>query len=55
MAAGDPFVDPVVVNRGRYAVPEAPAVSAQMREGSLAAHVFPDGPVWATEQRAEEA
>jgi L-fuconate dehydratase len=49
------FVDPVVVEAGRYAVPTAPGFSAQMHEGSLAAHVFPDGPVWATEQTEEKA
>lgn len=41
------FLDPVTVERGRYLAPESPGYSAQMHAGSLAAHVFPDGPVWA--------
>jgi L-fuconate dehydratase len=44
------FLDPVVVKDGCYAAPTAPGFSAQMHEASLAAHLFPGGPVWATEQ-----
>jgi L-fuconate dehydratase len=46
----DHFLDPVVIKDGRYAAPTAPGFSAQMREASLAAHLFPTGPVWATER-----
>lgn len=44
------FVDPVVVRNGRYAAPTAPGFSARLEPGSLAAHVYPDGPVWAVAQ-----
>ena len=40
------FLDPAVVERGRYVVPTAPGYSTQMRPDSLAAHVYPGGPVW---------
>jgi L-fuconate dehydratase len=40
------FVDPVVINEGRYIAPQAPGFSAQMREESLADFSFPDGPAW---------
>jgi L-fuconate dehydratase len=49
------FVDPVTVDNGCYAVPTAPGFSAQLHEASLAAHLFPDGPVWATERTVDEA
>jgi len=41
------FVDPAVVRGGRYLAPTMPGFSAEMRADSLAAHRFPDGPVWA--------
>jgi len=41
------FLDPAVVAAGHYAAPTTPGFSAQMRPESLAAHRFPDGPVWA--------
>ncbi|KPC61418.1 enolase C-terminal domain-like protein [Streptomyces chattanoogensis] len=40
------FTDPVVVERGRYRAPSAPGFSARMEPESVAAHRFPDGPVW---------
>jgi L-fuconate dehydratase len=40
------FVDPCVVERGRYRAPTVPGYSAQMHAESLARHAFPDGPVW---------
>ncbi len=42
----DHFSDPAVVERGRYRAPTAPGFSARMKPASLAAHRFPDGPVW---------
>ncbi|MGA4878099.1 enolase C-terminal domain-like protein [Streptomyces lydicamycinicus] len=47
----DHFSDPVVIDRGRYRAPTAPGFSARMNPGSLAAHRFPDGPVWRARQR----
>jgi L-fuconate dehydratase len=46
----DHFLDPAVVKDGSYAAPTAPGFSAQMHAASLAAHLFPGGPVWETEQ-----
>ncbi|VXB12825.1 enolase C-terminal domain-like protein [Aeromicrobium sp. 9AM] len=40
------FIDPAIVRGGRYLAPTMPGFSAQMRAESLAAHRFPDGPVW---------
>ncbi|MEU4328223.1 L-fuconate dehydratase [Nonomuraea dietziae] len=40
------FVDPVVIEQGRYVAPSRPGFSAQMRPESIAAHSFPDGEVW---------
>src|SRR3954469_20367586 len=40
------FVDPVVIERGRYRAPSAPGFSAEMTADALAAHVFPGGAVW---------
>ena len=40
------FVDPVTIRRGRYIAPQTPGFSAQMYPGSVADHLFPDGPVW---------
>ena len=41
------FLDSAVVRGGRYLAPTMPGFSAEMRADSLAAHRFPDGPVWA--------
>lgn len=40
------FVDPVVMREGHYMPPTAPGYSAQMRDESVAAHVYPTGSVW---------
>jgi L-fuconate dehydratase len=40
------FVDPVVLEGGRYRAPHAPGFSATMRAESLASYAYPDGPVW---------
>ncbi|MEU7831116.1 MULTISPECIES: L-fuconate dehydratase [unclassified Nonomuraea] len=40
------FVDPVVIEGGRYAAPSAPGFSAAMHPESIAAHTFPGGEVW---------
>ena len=41
------FVDPVVIEAGRYRAPLRPGFSAEMTPETLAAHLFPDGAVWA--------
>ncbi len=40
------FKYPVVMKNGRYMPPTAPGYSIEMKEDSLSAHRFPDGPVW---------
>ncbi|MYZ36601.1 MULTISPECIES: enolase C-terminal domain-like protein [unclassified Streptomyces] len=40
------FADPVVITSGRYEAPGAPGFSAQMLPESIAAHRYPEGPVW---------
>ncbi|MEU2605290.1 enolase C-terminal domain-like protein [Streptomyces albus] len=40
------FADPAVVRDGHYRAPTAPGFSARMHDHSLAAHRYPDGPVW---------
>jgi L-fuconate dehydratase len=40
------FLDPVVVERGRYVAPSAPGCSIEMRPESLSQFEFPDGPEW---------
>lgn len=40
------FVDPVVVDRGRYQAPSAPGASGEMHEASVARWTYPDGPGW---------
>jgi L-fuconate dehydratase len=40
------FAEPAVVRRGRYRVPERPGSGAELNHDSLAAHRYPDGPVW---------
>lgn len=39
------FVDPVVIERGRYRAPLRPGYSIEMRRDSLQAHEFPVGPI----------
>jgi L-fuconate dehydratase len=41
------FVDPVVIEAGRYRAPLRPGFSAALTPESLAEHLFPDGAVWA--------
>jgi L-fuconate dehydratase len=45
------FEDPAVVSGGRYTAPSAPGFSARMRPESIAAHRYPDGPVWQERSR----
>ncbi|HEX5369716.1 MAG TPA: enolase C-terminal domain-like protein, partial [Dehalococcoidia bacterium] len=40
------FVDPVVVQRGRYRVPQAPGYSITMQPASLDEYEFPTGAAW---------
>ncbi|BDM68401.1 mandelate racemase [Streptomyces nigrescens] len=49
------FVHPVVIEHGRYRAPAAPGFSAEMHPASLAAHRYPDGPVWRARRTTEEA
>jgi L-fuconate dehydratase len=46
------FVDPCVVEDGRYRAPGAPGYSSEMRAESRAEHAFPHGRVWAAEAAA---
>ena len=41
------FVDPAVIEDGRYRTPTAPGFSAEMTTDALEAHLFPDGSAWA--------
>jgi L-fuconate dehydratase len=40
------FVDPVIVERGRYKVPSRPGYSAEMWPDSLRRYAFAEGEVW---------
>jgi len=40
------FVDPVIVERGRYRVPTAPGYGVMMKPDSLAAFAWPHGSAW---------
>jgi L-fuconate dehydratase len=40
------FTDPVRIRDGHYLAPTAPGISAELHPSSIAAHRFPDGPVW---------
>jgi L-fuconate dehydratase len=40
------FLDPVVVERGRYRLPTAAGYTSQILTGSLGRFRFPDGPEW---------
>ncbi|MFJ7999513.1 enolase C-terminal domain-like protein [Streptomyces sp. NPDC096310] len=48
------FADPVVIVSGRYAAPGAPGFSARMLPESIAAHRYPEGPVWQARRTTEE-
>jgi L-fuconate dehydratase len=40
------FVDPVVVERARYRLPERPGYSTEIKADSRLRYRYPDGPVW---------
>lgn len=40
------FTDPAVVRDGRYVAPTEPGFSARLKDETLAAYRYPDGPVW---------
>lgn len=40
------FIDPVEMRGGRYLAPTMPGTSAQMKNESIAEHIYPTGPVW---------
>ncbi|MEJ2858755.1 MULTISPECIES: enolase C-terminal domain-like protein [unclassified Saccharothrix] len=40
------FTDPAVVRDGRYLAPTQPGFSARIKDETLAAYRYPDGPVW---------
>ncbi|MGW2260132.1 enolase C-terminal domain-like protein [Streptomyces sp. NPDC001780] len=46
------FADPVVIASGHYRVPTAPGFSARMHPASIAAHRYPEGPVWRARRAA---
>jgi L-fuconate dehydratase len=49
------FTDPVVIEGGRYRAPCAPGFSARMLPESIAAHTYPQGPVWRARGAGKEA
>lgn len=48
------FVDPTVIDSGRYRTPSSPGFSARMLPESIAAHRYPEGPVWQARRTTEE-
>ncbi|MFD7719455.1 L-fuconate dehydratase [Streptomyces sp. NPDC059814] len=48
------FADPTVIDSGRYRTPSSPGFSARMLPGSIAAHRYPEGPVWQARRTTEE-
>ena len=40
------FLDPAVVERGRYLAPAEPGFSAQLKDETLSDYRYPDSPVW---------
>jgi L-fuconate dehydratase len=40
------FVDPCVIRKARYAAPDAPGYSSEIKAESRAAYQYPNGPVW---------
>jgi L-fuconate dehydratase len=40
------FLDPIIIERGRYRAPEKPGYSAEMKPESRAEYAFPDGAAW---------
>lgn len=45
------FTDPVRIREGHYLAPTAPGISAELHPDSVAAHRYPDGPVWEAKAR----
>ncbi|MER7663227.1 enolase C-terminal domain-like protein [Streptomyces sp. NPDC096193] len=48
------FADPAEIDAGRYVAPRAPGFSARMLPESMAAHRYPEGPVWQARRTTEE-
>ncbi|MFD7426579.1 L-fuconate dehydratase [Streptomyces sp. NPDC059818] len=48
------FADPTVIDSGRYRTPSSPGFSARMLPESIAAHRYPEGPVWQARRTTEE-
>lgn len=48
------FVDPAVIENGHYTAPASPGFSARMRPESIAAHRYPQGPVWQARRTEKE-
>ncbi|WP_405391777.1 L-fuconate dehydratase [Streptomyces sp. NBC_01102] len=48
------FADPAVIEDGHYVTPRTPGFSARMLPDSIAAHIYPQGPVWQARLHAEE-
>jgi L-fuconate dehydratase len=46
------FLDPALIESGRYVAPVMPGYSAQMRAETLTRYAFPDGSVWQSDQTA---
>jgi L-fuconate dehydratase len=45
------FTDPVRIREGHYLAPTAPGISAELHPNSVAAHRYPEGPVWEAKAR----
>jgi len=48
------FLDPVVIDRGRYLLPTAPGYSIEMKPNSLAHYEYPHGEAWTALAREAE-
>jgi L-fuconate dehydratase len=48
------FVEPAVVEHGRYRVPTAPGYSVEMLPESLEEYAYPDGPAWSRHEALVE-
>ncbi|MFD3654734.1 L-fuconate dehydratase [Streptomyces sp. NPDC058620] len=48
------FTEPTVIENGRYMAPRAAGFSARMLPESIAAHRYPEGPVWQARRTSEE-
>jgi L-fuconate dehydratase len=48
------FVEPAVVEHGRYCVPTAPGYSVEMLPDSLEEYAYPDGPAWSRREALVE-